>query len=67
MTMLEEWRDILTRTGIIFNESEDSYPTDERYKNGILLETDEGISYSDFTLHLIFNKDGSFRSYGVWE
>ncbi len=38
-----------------------------RYTDSIILETDEGEGYSGFSLIVVFNLDGSFRWYGVFE
>ena len=67
MTDLDTWREFFNNYKIVFHEYKTDTSTDPFWTNATVLETDQGKGYTGFTFVGIFNKDGSFRNYGVWE
>lgn len=71
MTALEEWKAHFDKFGVKYTLTENGGPIDGQalrdYHNTTSLATDEGEGYSGFEFVVYFNKDGSFKFYGVWE
>jgi len=70
MTAFEEWKTILDKYNIVYAEQsyspQPNHP-DCYWNDSICLETEQGFGYTGFCLVLAFNKDGSWKGYGVFE
>ena len=67
MSDLEIWKGFFNQYGIKYTERENPNDNDSFWGSAFILETDQGKGYSGFTFCGVFNLDGSFRDYGVWE
>jgi hypothetical protein len=66
MTDVDIWKAHFDKYGIEYDEKKSIPNSLDPFKDSISLETNEGLGYACFTFCVIFNNDGSFRSYGVW-
>lgn len=67
MSDYDIWKEFFDRYHIGYLEQRSDNNSTGIWKETISLETDEGHGYSGFSFVPVFNLDGSFKGYGVWE